>query len=151
MKKSAPTKQSSTKPALTSFGAFLFEIPIGWTRVQPDREKTAAMILLNGTTWDRADGMLKVDVGKPALATARQTAEALAGKDGRVLPEPVSLDGVEGIRVETTSTDMSRPRFAVVMYRDDKFYLVMAASARGTDVSGAFDQVLKTWRWGGKP
>ena len=108
------------------------------------------MLLLNATAWNKAEGMLKVDVGKPSLPTARQMADALAGKDGRVLEGMVSLDGSEGIRVETPSSDMSRPRFAMVIFRDEKVYLIMAAGRKGVDVSGAFNQVLRTWRWRGE-
>jgi len=134
-------------PAVTSFGGFQFEIPAGWTRVEPDGDKTRAMLLLNGTAWNTAEGMLKVDVGKPVLPTARQTAQSFAGTDGRVFPTPVSLDGIEGIRVETPSSDMSRPHVAVVVFRDERVYLIMAAAVKGADISKAFDQVIKTWRW----
>ena len=134
-----------TGPA--SFGAFQFEVPAGWKSVPPDRAKTMAILLLNGTARNEPDGMLKVDVAKPAFPTAREVADVLAGNDGRVSQDPVSLDGIEGVRVDTSSTDMSRPRFAVVVFRDEMAYLIMAAGANGADVSKAFDQVLKTWRW----
>ena len=138
---------SSTTPTMTSFGDFGFEIPAGWTRDQPDQKKTMAMILLNGAAWNAAEAMLKVDVGVPSFPTARELAEALAGKDGRVYQDPVSIGGSDGIRVEIPSTNLLRPRFAVVVFRDEKVYLIMAATAKGSDISGAFDQVLKTWRW----
>jgi hypothetical protein len=143
--------QASSTPVVTSFGAFRFEMPSGWMRVQPDKEATAAMILLNGAVWNAADGMLMVDVGKPSFPTARQMAQSFADKDGRVLPDSVLVDGIEAIRVETPSADMSRPRFVVVVFRDEKVYLIMAAAVKGADVSGAFDQVVRTWRWNDLP
>ena len=141
---------TSGAPVLASFGVFQFEMPAGWTRVKPDAENTAAMILLNGATWDKSDGMMKVDVGKPTVPTARQMAQALAGKDGRVLRGAIMLDGAEGIRVQTTAATLSRPRYAVVVYRDGKAYLIMAGT-NGADIAGAFARVLKTWRWGKTP
>jgi hypothetical protein len=137
------------KPELASFDAFRFEVPAGWTQIRPDREKTKATILLNSAAGNKIEGMLKVDVGKPAFSAARQMAEAIAGRDGHVLPDPVLLDGTEGIRVETTSNDLSRPRFAVVAFREEKAYLIFGAGVKGVDVSKPFDQVLKTWRWDG--
>ena len=58
--------------------------------------------------------------------------------------DPVQVDGTEGIKVETTSKDLSRPKFAVVVFRDEKVYLIMAAQKPGTDVSQAFDEVVKS-------
>jgi hypothetical protein len=133
--------------ARTSFGDFEFLIPAKWASVKPDRPKTVAMLLLNGTTWNNADGMIKVDVGKPAASSAKALAAVLAGNDGKVDGNLVSVDGSEGIKVETPSTDMSRPKYAVVIFRGQKAYLIMAAQKRGTDVSEAMDEVIKTWRW----
>src|SRR4029078_12260533 len=92
-------------------------------------------------------GVMKVDFGKPSLPTARELAERLAGNDGSFFPDPVSIDRTEGIRVKIPSTDLSRPRFAVVVFRDQKTYLIMAAAVYGVDISEAFDQVLRSWRW----
>jgi hypothetical protein len=140
----------SITPTNASFGNFQFEIPAGWSRIQPDRGKTEAMILLNGDAPGHVQGMLKVDVGKPLLPDAGQVARSLAGKDGRVLPDSVTVDGTDGVRIETPSADMTRPRLAVVVFRDEKVYLIMAAT-NGADISGAFDEVLKSWRWNDKP
>lgn len=117
----------------------------------PDHKATMAMLLLNGKTWNNADGMLKVDSGKPTLPTAEATAQALAGSDGQVFAEPMSVDGEKGIRLQTPSTNMERPRCAVVVYRQGKVFLIMAAGARGFDVEDAFDHVLQTWRWATRP
>jgi len=143
----AVTGQSASAPALTSFEGFDFAIPAGWSRVVPDRSKTKATILLNGTTWNNADGRLIVDVGKPSFPTAKQTAQALAGSEGVA----ISLDGQDGIMVSTASTDMSKPQHAIVVYRDDKVYLLMASGVRGTDVKPAFDYVVRTWHWSPNP
>jgi hypothetical protein len=135
--------QTRTTPVMEPFGDFEFSIPEGWIRVKPDRGETKAMILLNGTVWHKADGMLKVDVGKPALPTAKATAQALSSSDG----VSISVDGQDAIKVSTASTDMSKPHHAVVIYRGDKVYLVMAAGLLGTDVSNALDYVIETWNW----
>lgn len=146
-----PTELPSVPNTSMSFGDFQFETPIGWSRAQPDRDKTMAMVLLNGTTWSRADGMIKVDVGKPTLPNAEAMARALAGSDGQVLVDPVFVDGESGVRVKTTSTDMSKPSHAVVVFRNGKVYLIMAAGGNGVDVTDAFDHALQTWRWTKKP
>jgi hypothetical protein len=134
-------------PRATSFDDFRFEIPRGWTLVPPQRAKTKAMLaLINGKT-NTPDGLLMVDVGKPASPDAMEGAKSLAGSDGRVLPEKVAVDHDEGVRVETPSVDLSRPRIAVVVMRKEKVYLIMGASIQGADISPAFEEVLKTWRW----
>ncbi len=137
----------ATQPMTANFGPYSFNVPIGWKQDFPDQLKTAAVLLLNGRTWYKADGMIKLDVARPAFPSARATAIEMAGKDGRVLPGVVQVDGVEGVKVETPSTDMARPCLAVALFRDQKLYLIMGASAHGTDISAAFDEVVRTWRW----
>jgi hypothetical protein len=64
-------------------------------------------------------------------------------------PTRFLLDGAEGFRAETSSTDMSKPRCIAVIYRDGQAYLIMAAGTNTQAVSDAFEHVLATWRWGG--
>src|SRR4051794_28133236 len=74
-----PADKTVSTSKTESFGEFRFEIPAGWSRVQPDKDKTVAMLLLNGTVWNNADGMCMVDVGKPAFPNAKEMAMKLAG------------------------------------------------------------------------
>jgi hypothetical protein len=134
-------------PVMASFADFRFEIPAGWRREQPGGENTKAALVLDGEKPNTVDGLLTVDSGKPAVSTARAMAQSLARKDGQVFPDSISIDGIEGIRVETPSENLSRPHFAVVAFRKGKVYLIMAAEQNGADVSEAFDHVLKTWHW----
>ena len=129
-----------------SFGPFRCEIPAGWTRMRPDRKHTVALLSKSGVPGAWSEGLIKVDVGRPAYPTARQTAQAFAAEGGRVHEEPILLDGVEGVRVQTDSSDLSRPREVVVVYRGGRVYLIMAA-AKDSGVEHAFAQVLKSWRW----
>ncbi len=127
----------------------LFEItiPAYWVSAEPDLNKTAVLLLLNGTVWYNADAMIKVDVGKPSLPTAREIAQKLAGDDGKVYDQTVNVDGSEGVRVETTSTDMSRPKYGVVVFHEQRAYLIMGAEVRGKNVAAALDQIIKSWKW----
>lgn len=140
----------TTQPAdmhwQTSFGPFGFEVPQGWTAVSPDREKTKAMLVLHGTAPDPS-GILKIDVGMPAFPTPEALARAMAGQDGHVDAEPIDVDGAKGTRVDIPSEDMLRPRSVVVIYRGGRVYLIMGAHAHGADISEAFNEVLKTWKW----
>jgi hypothetical protein len=112
----------------------------------PDRGKTAAMIRLNGTGWQDADGLIKVDVGRP-VGPPDELAKTLAGRDGKIDAEPVSVGGVDGVKVETPSRDMSRPRFAIIVERGGQAYLILAAQKAGADVAPALDAVVASWRW----
>lgn len=134
-------------PKATSFEGFRFEIPARWTRVPPQRAKTKAMLALISGNPGSPNALLMVDVGKPASPDAMEIAKSLAGRDGSVLPQKVAVDHDEGIRIETPSVDLSRPRIAVVVMRQEKVYLIMAAAVEGTDISRAFEEVIKTWRW----
>jgi hypothetical protein len=137
-------------PAKTSFGDFEFVIPAKWSRITPDRPKTKAMLLLNGTAPNDCDAMIKVDAGKPAKPTAKELAAALAGPGGKVYPDPVQIDGEEGFKVETSSTDMTQPKFAIVVFHANKAYLIMGAKKQGVEnntLSEAIDQIAKSWKW----
>jgi hypothetical protein len=133
--------------ATEKFVGFEFAIPDGWTRVAPDRSKTKAMILLNGTAWNNAHAMVKVDVGKPVFPTVEETAKAFRGN----AMTSVTIDGQHGIRISTSSADLSSPQHVVVVYRAGKAYLLMASGVRDVDVAKAFDEVLQSWHWSSAP
>ncbi len=132
-------------PTAISLEGFRIQVPPGWQRGNPNREKT--QVLLAQPVGSAIVGMIQVDVGTSALPTAGDMARSFAGSDGRVLPEPITIDGASALRVETPSTDLSRPKDIVIVYRDSKVYLIMAAATTGNDVSSAFDEVVKSWRW----
>jgi hypothetical protein len=127
------------------FADFSFETAGDWREAQSPKQKTLAFVVLPDGAGTQPRGMIMVDAGKPT-SDVRQTASRLA-PDGRVLPDPVRVGGVEGVRVESPSTDLSRPKVAVVLVRDQRMYLIMAANAGGYDVTPDFDQVLETWKW----
>lgn len=138
---------AASAPTPASFDGFAFEVPAGWSQVRPDRNQTKAMLTFGSTSPTGADGLIKIEVGKPTIPDVRKTAASLAGADGQVLPTSLTVDGVEAVRVETPSTDLNRPHHAVAAIRNGRLYLIMAAGARGTDVSAGFEHVLKTWHW----
>src|SRR5260221_9892750 len=113
-------------PTPISVDDFRFEIPQGWQRAESDREKTKGLLVRPAAGG--VAGMIQVDVGKPSLPTARDVAKSLAGSDGSVLPDAVALDGVAGFRLRTPSTDLTRPCAAVVVFRNGRVYLIMAAT-----------------------
>ena len=134
--------------ARQQFGDFSFAIPDGWSRVAPDRTKTKAMILLDGTDWQTAKGMIKVDVGKPAFPTARETAMAFTKRTGgKLWSDKLDFDGEIGTEITTSSTDLSTPCAIVIIYRNQKVYLVMAAAVEGVDSSAALEHMRSTWKW----
>lgn len=135
-----------------SFGDFEIAIPPGWSVVTPDRGKTKVQMLLGGTTWQNAKGMIKVDVGTPVAPTSSDLADSFAqGSNGTVSPEPILLDGVSGHKVSTPSKSLETPREVIIVYRDGKVYLLMAAGVEGSDVSAAIAEVAKSWKWTSQP
>ncbi len=132
------------------FGEFSFEIPGGWSNVTPDRAKTKARVLLDGTNWQNAKGMIKVDVGTPAFPTAAEMAKSFAtSADGRVAPGTLDFDGEIATKATTSSTNVSKPRVIIIIYRGGKSYLVMASGVEGVDVTKAIEHVRSTWKWEG--
>ncbi len=137
----------SAKPK-HSFGDFSFTIPNGWKVVTPDRDKTKAMLLLDGTTLQDAKAMIKVDVGAPTAPTAEALAQLFAkSTGGTVSPEPLDFDGTPGIIASTTSTAMSTPRNLTVVFRANQVYLLMVAANEGVDVSAPIAEIRQSWTW----
>ena len=131
----ASPKEQGTLTAIggrRDFGDFSLELPIGWSSVSPDREKTKCMLLLGGDRWTNAKAMIKVDVGSPTLPTPAEMAQTIAkSSGGHVLPQAVDLDGENGITVQTSSTTtLSTPREVIIVYRNGKVYLIMAGPLR---------------------
>jgi hypothetical protein len=136
----------STASNIHTFSQFEFETAGGWKQIEGKQEKTVAALIFGGQSRSDPVGMIRVDVGTPTV-DLRQSAENFAAADGRILPDPVLVDSVQGLRVETTSTDPSRPKFAVLLPRNGRLYLIIAAATNGYDVTPDFDRVLKTWKW----
>ena len=130
------------------FGDFSFSIPTGWTVVPPDRDKTKAMLLLDGTTWQNAKAMIKIDVGTPAAPTAKQVAESFAkNTGGNVSKVTLDFDGTPGVSASTSSNELTTPRNMIVVYRDGKAYLIMVGATAGVDAGDAVSHVRESWKW----
>lgn len=141
---------NTDKAASTSqkFGDFSFEVPAGWTVVEPDRSKTKAMLVLGGGNGQQVLAMIKVDVGQPAAPTSRQLAEAFANSSGGTISEtPIDLDGSAGTLATTPSNDLATPKNMLIVFRGQKAYLIMGAATQGIDLSNAISQITESWRW----
>ena len=148
---STPPKGSSSGQAPVGrqqFGDFSFELPEGWLNVPPDCAKTKVTLLLGGSRWDNAKGMILVDVGSPSLPNAQAMADTFVKSlNGKVAKNAVDVDGEKGVKVTTSSKTLNDPRIIVIVYRRGKAYLIMAATIEGTDATEAFEQVRKSWKW----
>ena len=49
--------------------------------------------------------------------------------------------------METSSVDWSHPRCVAAVFRDGQVYLLTAAGKDTPEITSAFGQVLKTWKW----
>lgn len=52
-----------------------------------------------------------------------------------------------GARITSSSTSLSKPREVIIVYQNDKAYLLMAGAVEGVDVSNALEHVRSTWKW----
>ncbi len=130
------------------FDGFSCVIPSEWTVVAPDRDKTKAMLLLGGESWQNAKAMIKVDVGKPAAPTAEELAQGFAKSAGGSVAEGTwDFDGTPGVVATTMSNDLATPRFMIVIYRDGKAYLLMGAAVEGVQIDDALTRIRESWKW----
>ena len=144
----SPSTEVDLSDDIQSFGDFSFSIPSGWSVVTPDRDKTKAMLLLDGTNWQNAKEMIKVDVDAPAAPTAKQLAEGFANSTGgQVSADALDFDGTPGVSASTSSTELTTPRNMIVVYRDSHAYLLMAGATAGVDISDAVSHVRESWKW----
>jgi hypothetical protein len=128
------------------FGDFSADVPEGWVSVTPQPGKTKALMVI-GTNPDFA-GVMLVDVGPPVQPTAQATAEEFAKENsGQVSPDAVALDGVDGVRVTTSSTSTEAPREIIIVHRNSTVYLLMGAGLESIDVTSAVERVRSTWKW----
>ncbi len=130
------------------FGDFSFSIPDGWSVATPDRDKTKAMLLLDGTNWQNAKAMIKVDVGAPAAPTAKQLADGFAkNTGGTVSADALDFAGTPGVSASTSSTELTTPRNMIIIYRNGNAYLLMAGAVEGVDIGDAVTHVRESWKW----
>ncbi|MEM0927297.1 MAG: hypothetical protein AAGJ83_14730 [Planctomycetota bacterium] len=142
------TNTDDPSAEIGQFGDFSFVVPEGWSVVVPDREKTKAMLLLAGTSWQDAEAMIKVDVGPPTAATAKQLAEGFAkSAGGTVSTETVEFDGTPGVVASTSSTQLTKPRKMIVIFRGTNAYLLMVAAVGGIEIDEALSSIRQTWKW----
>lgn len=145
----SPTVASGEQNSeLNNFGDFSFSVPKGWNIVAPDRGKTKAMLLLDGTDWQNAKAMIKIDVGTPTAPSAKQLADGLANSaGGTVSTDSLDFDGTPGVSASTSSTTLNTPRDMTIIYRNGKAYLLMAGAIEGVELSKAISHVRKSWKW----
>ena len=107
------------------------------------------MLLLGGERWDEAKAMIKVDVGPPASPDPKAIADSLARDfGGSVQPETADLDGQRDVQVLASSPKPGlSSKKAIVVIRRGKLYLLMAGAVAGTEISDAFEQIRKSWKW----
>ncbi len=130
----------------TNFGEFGFEVPAGWVCVRPKSDVCKAMLLSTDAAQNSSHSVLMVDVGKPRMATARELVQHFEDS-GSTPPKAIHVDGIEGFVMETSSVDWSHPRCVAAVFRDGQVYLLTAAGKDTPEITSAFGQVLKTWKW----
>jgi len=142
----APSSSSASTTIRSD--SFTFTIPEGWISVKPDRKKTKAELLYGSKTWYRADAMIRVDSGKPAIPNAMELAKSFAESDkGKLLPDTVDLAGETGYVVVTESKTLRAPCYFIAVIRNEKCYLLMGASKGKVEVKDVIDEIRQSWEW----
>ena len=130
------------------FDGFTLTTPEGWLSVKPDATKTKAVLLYGSKTWYRADAMIKVDVGKPAIPNAMELAKSFAESNkGKLLPDTVDLAGATGYVAVTESKTLQVPSYMIAVIRNERCYLLMGASTGKVSVEEAIEEIRQTWEW----
>jgi hypothetical protein len=135
-------------PAITTDGASFSE-PRNWVRLPVKKSKTKGFFISEDSDPKAPSAMILVDIGKPVESDARKTAEGLARNwGGKVLEETTELDGEVALRVHVANPGEGlRPKEGIIVFRDNRVYLVMAGSVPGIDVIDELEQVRQSWKW----
>jgi hypothetical protein len=125
-----------------------FATPKGW---RPNRSEKATYAILTRADEAYPDitEMISIDIGKPVLPTAELTAEAFAKKwKGKVLKEPVKIDGEKGIRVTVTANKKDvRPIDCVVVIKDKRAFMLIGGAKEKNGLEKAIDELVASWKW----
>jgi hypothetical protein len=146
------SKRTAETPRIESFGEFTFEVPAHWTKEKPVLPQTEALLVLNGSmAGSGPHGLVQVDAGQAVRPLTREMAGTLAGTDGHMLPDPILVDGIEGIKIERPGGKMTVPHIAVVLVHEGKAYVIVGADENGADVNEVMEHIFKTWKWNNVP
>lgn len=143
------TNVKSDEKTAHDFGEFSFTIPDGWNLdVGKESDPFAALLLRNATNFFHARAVIFVvfPLDFPSDPNGNDFAERVGEEPGRKgLRETWDFDKTAGIVVSSTSKYEKKRH--VVIYRDDKVYMLIAWSREDSDASEALSQIRETWRW----
>ena len=151
-----PVKQSTAQASqalrVPEDETFTVEVPEGWSSVPSKPSKTKVFLLTGIEGNQPPQGMVKIDVGLPVAPTAKETAEAFAAQGTeKTVIEPAALDGAEGFEVQVDGTGLDRPQRMLVVLKEGRLYLLMAASESTVDVIPVYEQLKQSWKWKDTP
>lgn len=126
-----------------------FSGPAGWLQVAPDLAKTKGRFVSPGSDPSNPSAMIMIDIGRPADPDLKTAAEGMATNwGGRVVQEPVTLDGAPALRVRVDSPKPGlTPVEGVLCFRGGMLYMIMGGCRPGTSVVSEVEQVRATWKW----
>jgi hypothetical protein len=139
----------SDKKSAHDFGDFSFTIPNGWNLdTRKESDPFLALLLRDATNYFHARAVIFVSLAKlfPTDPNSNEFAERVGEEPERKgLRETWDFDQTSGIVVSSISKYDKKK--VVVIYRDDKTYVLIACSREDSDASEALSQIRETWRW----
>jgi len=153
---SQETQQSDPKQSAAAaknrerFEGFSFELPDDWIRVEPDKPKTRAMLLLGAERWNLAEAMIKIDVGKPVVNDTKALAKKFVDDlGGAVRQQEILIDGEKGIHVTSikAAPTLAQPTDVAVIMHEGRVFLIMGAAKTHGVIAEPLETILQSWRW----
>ena len=126
-----------------------FDLPEGWLRMTPDKEKLLAWVISPGSDPRQPEAMIMVESGKTAMPELSASAANYAAMwKAKVLDEPTDLAGVPALRVRGDNpTPEMRPVEAVVAIRRGQIYLIMGGATAGHRCAKEVEAIRRSWKW----
>jgi hypothetical protein len=140
---------SPVAPERFSGRGVAFDLPDGWLRMKPDKQKLLAWVISPGSDRRQPKAMIMVETGKPRSPDLAETAAGYAAMWGaKVLEEPTDLAGVPARRVRGKNpTPEMRPVEAVIAIRRGQIYLIMGGVTAGHSCSAEVEGIRRSWKW----
>jgi hypothetical protein len=141
---------NSTQPAPISIPLFGIAVssPPGWQQLPPDRLSIVTRWISPGSRAGNVQGIIMIEMKKPALPDAGQIAASLA-KDwgGRVAEKQDSLDGEVAWRILAEPKAGLQPVEGLLTIHDGRLYLIEGGVTAGHSCHGPVEFIRQSWKW----
>ncbi len=150
MAQQGPGETNSTRPAPLSIPLFGIAVgsPVGWQQLPPDRVGIATRWVSPGSRAGNVQGIIMVEMKKPALPDAGQIASSLAQEwGGRLVDKQDSLDGEMAWRILAEPHVSLQPVEGLLTIHEGRLYLIEGGVTAGHSCHDQIESIRQSWKW----